>query len=438
LGIGLGGRAQAFVAITALATVVALTLLVRGEGQHADGFNLAAALEFGLLVFLSEQFPVSLALGSSYSVTFVITLAAIVAAGPGEAALASLFGTFIVTDPIRRRRPPVRLLFNASQMALTTALAGITFRGLGGPVGRVDHLFPSIVLPIVAASLVDFLVNTGLVSTVLSLTQRVQIRAAWVSQFRGLRQGYLAFAPLGLLLAVLYLEIGFGSVIFLLAPLLVARTAFQAAVKMQGAFDATVRSLVKAIEEKDKYTAGHAGRVADLSEMVAREYGLPEDQIRAIHYAALMHDVGKLGVETPILQKPGKLTPEEYERMKLHPIRGYEIVREIEFLGPAIAAIRHHHERLDGMGYPDGLVGDEIPLIARLIMVADAFDSMTSTRTYRPPKTVPEAFVELRRCAGTQFDERAITALERAIQKRGGWEPKPEARQEADALYVSV
>jgi HD-GYP domain-containing protein (c-di-GMP phosphodiesterase class II) len=138
-----------------------------------------------------------------------------------------------------------------------------------------------------------------------------------------------------------------------------------------------------------------------------------------------MHDVGKLGVATRILAKPGKLTPEEYDEMKIHPIRGHEIVGEIEFLTEAVAGVRHHHERMDGGGYPDGLVGEEIPLMARLLMVCDAFDSMTSTRSYRKAKSVEDAFAELRRWSGQQFDPATLAVLERAIAKHG-WQPEPE------------
>jgi HD-GYP domain-containing protein (c-di-GMP phosphodiesterase class II) len=220
-------------------------------------------------------------------------------------------------------------------------------------------------------------------------------------------------------------------------PLLVARHAFQASINLQGAYDDTVRSLITAIEAKDPYTRGHAERVSRLAEMTARAYGLSEERCKAIRYAALMHDVGKLGVLSSVLQKPGKLTAEEYEHMKIHPVRGVEIVSEIDLLEEAIVGVRHHHERMDGKGYPDGLVGEQIPLFARIIMVSDAFDSMTSTRVYRQAKTTEEAFTELRRCEGTQFDPKALDALHKAIQ-RYGWEPAPEPREDPEELLEAA
>ncbi|TMK21583.1 MAG: HD domain-containing protein, partial [Actinobacteria bacterium] len=128
------------------------------------------------------------------------------------------------------------------------------------------------------------------------------------------------------------------------------------------------------------------------------------------------------------------LTPEEYEHMKQHPVRGYEIVSDIDFLKEAgETAVRHHHERMDGKGYPDGLAGDRIPVIARIVMVCDAFDSMTSTRVYRKAKSIEEAVVELHRCVGTQFDPESLAALEKAIA-REGWEAEPEAGEDEEVF----
>jgi HD-GYP domain-containing protein (c-di-GMP phosphodiesterase class II) len=218
-----------------------------------------------------------------------------------------------------------------------------------------------------------------------------------------------------------------AGVLFLLVPMMVVRHALQAAAEMDAAYEATLRGLVTAIEAKDAYTRGHAERVSKLTTLIARELGFSEKAVHSIRIAALMHDVGKLVVSTAILTKPGKLTDEEYEHMKWHPIFGCEVIEEIDFLrdGEAVNAVRHHHERLDGRGYPDNLFGDDVPLTARVVMVADAFDSMTSTRTYRFAKSVDDGLRELRRCAATQFDPLCISALDRAIHKHG-WEPTPE------------
>jgi hypothetical protein len=156
--------------------------------------------------------------------------------------------------------------------------------------------------------------------------------------------------------------------------------------------------------------------------MIARELGMPDDRVEVLRFAGILHDVGKLGVPTRLLRKEGPLTPDERRVIELHPEYGHEMVRGIGFLGEARAAILHHHERLDGRGYPYGLSGGQIPELARVVAVADAFDAMTSTRSYRRARPVTTAVEELRRCAGAQFDPRMVRALARALD-RHGWHP---------------
>jgi HD-GYP domain-containing protein (c-di-GMP phosphodiesterase class II) len=172
--------------------------------------------------------------------------------------------------------------------------------------------------------------------------------------------------------------------------------------------------------------------------MIAREIGMRGDRVEAIRYAGMLHDVGKLGVPTKVLQKTGKLTEEEYAAIQLHPMRGLDIVREIGFLDEALAGIMHHHERIDGRGYPMGLAGDEIPEFARVIAVADAFDSMTSTRSYRGARRIDEAIAELRKWSGSQFDPALVDAFVTALQ-RDGWErPAPVSPPDAGDGQVAA
>ena len=409
-----------------VASALAATGLVAALIATTD-LDIRVALAFGLLSFLAEQFPIRTTIGTTYSVTFVVTIATVITAGPAAATVTAIFGTLSLADV--RNRPIHRHVFNAAQLVISAGVAGVVYDLVASSLDvSITQLSPQIVVPLVTAAVVNFLLNTTLVSGAVALSEGIRVRLVWRRGYLAVSRTYVAFVVMGFLLAVLYTEMGIGAVAFLLMPLLVARHAFQAAVSMEEAFESTVRSLIQALEAKDPYTSGHAGRVSQLSEMTARAFGLsPADQ-RRIRYAALMHDVGKLVVQNRVLQKPGKLTPEEYEHMKAHPVHGVEIVADIELLEEALVGVRHHHERVDGGGYPDGLAGDEIPLFARLIMVADAFDSMTSTRSYRKAKTIQEAFAEIHRCAGTQFDPRAIAALERAVA-REGWQPHPETEE---------
>ena len=210
----------------------------------------------------------------------------------------------------------------------------------------------------------------------------------------------------------------------MLIPLFVARWAITQFADQQRAYEATLRVLCQAVETKDFYTRGHSERVSRGSVMIARAIGMRPERVEAIRYAGMLHDVGKLGVPTKVLQKTGKLTEEEYAAIQLHPMRGLEIIREIGFLDEALAGIMHHHERIDGRGYPMGLAGDEIPEFARVLAVADAFDCMTSTRSYRGARSLEEAITELRRCSGTQFDPAFVDALVAAVEREGWQTPE--------------
>jgi len=400
--------------------------LLLGLATTQHHFRPGAALGFGFLFVVAELAPFRVK-HVWYSVGFLVTVAALVAIGPAGAAVASSFGAL---DLDLRKRPDWlgRILFNGGQIALSTGLAGGVYRLLGGPVGHVGASnFPYIFVPLFAAAGTYFLANTSLMSGMVSLMRNIGLREAWHAHYAGLVANTFAFAVVGLLLGMLTTLMGIAGVLFLVVPLMVVRAALQSTARMDQAYEATLSSLVTAIEAKDAYTRGHAERVSRLTAMTARELGFGEKQIHHIRIAALMHDVGKLVVSTAVLQKPGKLTDEEYEHMKWHPLHGVKVIEEIDFLadGEAVNAVRHHHERLDGRGYPDGLFGDDVPLTARVVMCCDAFDAMTSTRTYRFAKTVDDGLKELRRCAATQFDPLCIRALERAIKKHG-WEPTPE------------
>lgn len=170
----------------------------------------------------------------------------------------------------------------------------------------------------------------------------------------------IGYNMLGLCIAAIWSAIGPFAVLLVLLPLFIARWAFDQYISEQRAHDATLATLCQAVETKDYYTRGHCMRVSRASGMIAQELGMHAERVQTIRYAGMLHDVGKLGVPTKVLQKSGGLTEEEFAAIQLHPMRGYEIVREIGFLDEALAGIMHHHERMDGRGYPMGLAGREI------------------------------------------------------------------------------
>ncbi len=185
----------------------------------------------------------------------------------------------------------------------------------------------------------------------------------------------------------------------------------------QEAYYATIHSLAQALEARDAYTRGHSERVARLAVALAKAMSLPEKEISLIEHAALLHDIGKIGIRDEILNKPGSLDPEDRRAIEQHPLLGDTILEPLRFLEQVQGLVRHHHERYDGTGYPDGLAGDAIPLPARIVAVADAFDAMTSRRPYRKAMSVEHALRELQENAGTQFDPEVVRVFVRLVRE---------------------
>ena len=181
-------------------------------------------------------------------------------------------------------------------------------------------------------------------------------------------------------------------------------------------YRSTVEALAAAIDAKDKYTSGHSTAVSKYAVPVAREMMMNDDELESIEFAALLHDIGKIAVPESVLNKPGKLTKDEFEQIKKHPSAGAEIIRSIDFLKDAVNSVKHHHERWDGKGYPDGLKGEEIPLCAQVVGIVDTFDAMTSTRSYRKALSEDEALKEIRRCSGSQFNPVVVEAFAKAFE----------------------
>ncbi len=188
--------------------------------------------------------------------------------------------------------------------------------------------------------------------------------------------------------------------------------------ELKGLFEGLVHSFVNAIDAKSPWTKGHSERVTNYAVAAAKEMGVDNEDIETLRIASLLHDIGKIGTYDVILDKPKSLSHEEFNLINLHPVRGEEILRPIKQLEHLLPVIRHHHERIDGMGYPDGLKGEEIPLLSRILCVADSYDSMTSDRPYRPAGVQGYAVAELKRCSGSQFDAVAVEAFLRVLERK--------------------
>jgi putative nucleotidyltransferase with HDIG domain len=373
----------------------------------------------------------------TWSASSSAILAAVVLLGPVGAAIVGSMAAFT----FRRNVLLIQRAFNSGMYAITAYASGLVFLATGGTPGvPSSSSFPRIIGPFVAAAVTHAIVNDILVNGVLRLTgpPGAATRESLGRRVVALVVPDLGYGMFGLLIAALWSVVGPFSAVLVLIPLFVARWAVAQYVAQQEAHEATMAALCQAVETKDFYTRGHSERVSKASVMIAQQIGFRSERLEAIRHAGMLHDIGKLGVPTMVLQKSGALTEEEYAAIQLHPMRGLEIVREIGFLDEALAGIMHHHERMDGKGYPLGLAGDEIPEFARVIGVADAFDSMTSTRSYRGAKPVSEAVGELRKWSGAQFDPVMVDAFIAAL-KRESWQvPVPAGAPEGEPAQAAV
>jgi hypothetical protein len=388
-----------------------------------SSFDAAQFLLFLSLLVAAEVKPVraDARVGRMFiTVTFMVAVVAIIVMQPGAVAAASGMAIVIVAIVFQRADAiPIKVAFNAAQSTAAAGSAAVIFRivkgGLGG--GRLIelHYLPAFIAATAAATAVYFLVNSLAVSGAVAISGGKPFWRTWLETHGWLAATYVAFGASGLVLASLYQQVGELALPLLLMPLFVARRVFSSYDEVRTAYEETVRAFVSAIEAKDAYTRGHSERVADYSLMIARRFGMRDQTLDAFHYGALLHDVGKLVVRKAVLAKPSRLDDDEFDEIKRHPVIGAMIVREVEFLHPAIEGVMFHHERLDGSGYPAQLQGDIIPEWARIMAVADTYDAMTSTRAYRGARSHEEAVAELLRCSGTQLDTRCVDAFLEAM-----------------------
>ncbi|MFJ3087297.1 HD-GYP domain-containing protein [Streptomyces sp. NPDC086838] len=356
---------------------------------------------------------------------FPLLLTAALLLPPPAAALVAVPGSLVG----RVDKPPAaaRRIWRAAELALAVWAAARVHTLLGGPAalggpapGSPPDL-PYALLPVCAAALAFSAVLALLDGSILLVAEHLPARRAWRGLLTRSLGPHLVHGLAGLMMAVLWnSSYGPPAALVVLLPMYISGWVFAQYHREHAAHRSTIRALVQAVDIKDTYTRGHSERVGRASVLIAQELGMDRERVEVLRFAGILHDVGKLGVPTRVLRKDGPLTPEERRVIELHPEYGHEIVRGIGFLGEARAAILHHHERLDGSGYPYGLSGRGIPECARVVAVADAFDAMTSTRSYRRGRPVPVAVEELKRCAGTQFDPRMVRALARGLE-RYGW-----------------
>lgn len=399
--------------------ILGFALLYRSRVPDLAG-QWPSLLLLGILTLATEAMPVALPRWQgTVSVSFAVIFASLlVYGGPAMVWIAAL-GTIRKREALGQVSLD-KVLFNRAQLALTAFLTSQVYALWGGGPGLSGGwcLVPAVGL----AALTYYVVNASLVTLAISLHQGVPFLGAWMVGFKWSAMQYFALTPLAVLIAQVHLTVGPTGVILFIIPLFVARYSLQRYADMRELFLSTIGALVTAIEAKDPYTRGHSQRVTQLAVATARRLRLGEDKLEKLEYVTMLHDVGKIGVSDAVLVKKGRLTAGEYSEMREHPVIGANIVEEIGLISGAVGYLKHHHEWFDGNGYPDGLAGEDIPLGARIIAVADAFDAMTSARPYKSAYSQEQAVAELRRCAGSQFDPAIVEAFIQAngLDRLGG------------------
>jgi hypothetical protein len=326
---------------------------------------------------------------------------------------------------LRRRKELYKGVFDAANFALSAAAASLVFQVLG------EWRLPAAVL----AGIAYAVVNNGFLCFAMSLSEGTSWSKIWFERFHWARFHFALFGPLALAATIAYEQVGTaGLVAFTLPPALMIlsvrqyleRTTAaveeirQANLSLRRAHKDTIAALSRSMEAKDLYTGGHTERVASVSEGLARRLGYRDEELEAIEIGALLHDIGKIGVPGHVLRKDGPLTDDEWALVKMHPLTSDYILSELDLHPFVRQCARSSHERIDGTGYPDGLAGDEIPMPARIVFVADALDALTSTRPYRPARSMLAALTEIRAHAGTQFCPRVVAALDELWRKEPG------------------
>jgi HD domain/MASE9 len=327
-----------------------------------------------------------------------------------------------IAQGLRRRRELYKSVFDFANFALSAGAASLVFQ----PVHEWR------MLGAVLAGITYAAVNNGLLCVAMTLSDRTNWSKIWFERFHWARFHFALFGPLALAATIAYEEVGTaGLVAFTLPPALmilsvrqyVERTTAaveeirEANLNLRRAHRDTIAALSRSMEAKDLYTGGHTERVAAVAEGLARRLGFRDEELEAIEIGALLHDIGKIGVPGQVLRKEGPLTDDEWALVKMHPLTSDYILSELDLHPFVRQCARSSHERIDGMGYPDGLAGDEIPMPARIVFVADALDALTSTRPYRPARSMLAALTEIRAHAGTQFCPRVVAALDELWRK---------------------
>jgi putative nucleotidyltransferase with HDIG domain len=418
---------SAVVVIGALA-LVAATFLFPPKPAIAipiDGFSAFPAVGYALGLFywtaltvIGSAFPVRLPRGTQQAVAIAPIMGAMFLGGPAVAGWVAALGTTEIRE-LRGRVPWYGTLANHAVLVLPAVLAGGLREFLLGFGGGIAWDFSTAMV----AALFFISANLTLVSIALGLRTGQAPRDVLFGDARGILGSVVALAPLSWLMTVVYAVQWWATALFAV-PLYSTRLAYQRFIEMREMFTQTIGALAEAVDKRDPFTAKHSHRVKEIAVDIGRVMHVTDAELEALEWGGLLHDVGKIGVPDRVLLKQERLNKEERMIMNAHPVLGAQIIAPVTQLAAELPIIRHHHEWYNGSGYPDRLIGDEIPKLARLLHVADAFEAMTAARPYRmTPLTAEQALGELRKFAGIQFDPVVVDAFVKTHHVEGVMDP---------------
>lgn len=405
--------------IRAMAVVGCACFLLAAAHWHSnDPIKFICYLTAALL---ASSLKVSLpGIEGTLSVNFLFTLLGILELSLPEILIIGLASTLaqFYWRPARRLKL-VQLIFNLSQVTVSSSVAYGAYRLV---VFYVLHGKGPLAL--LVAAITHFACNTAAMSTIIGLTEGKPLRKVWTESYLWSFPYYMVGAATAGLIHFLNGRIGWQSSLLVLPPIYLMYRSYRLylgkletekrhAEQVSNLHLRTIEALALAIEAKDENTGEHLQRVRVYSMELAKELGLSEDETEALRAASVLHDIGKLAVPEHIISKPGKLTPEEFEKMKIHPIVGAEILERVNFPYPVVPIVRAHHEKWDGSGYPSGLAGEAIPIGARILAAVDCFDALASDRQYRKALPLNEAIAKVVADADKSFDRRVVEILQR-------------------------
>ena len=404
------------VAIGAIALVAATILfpplpgiaIPLGNGSaNPSGVEYVLGIVYWIaLALVGSAYPVQLPRGTQQAVAIAPIMGAMFLGGPAVAGWVAAIGTTEIRE-LRGRVPWYGTLANHAALVLPAVLAGMLRELWLGSLGGVASDFISAM----AAAIFLIVANLVLVSVALGLRTNQSARDVLIGDLRGIAGSVGALAPIAWLMTVVYAVQWWATALFAV-PLFSTRLAYKRFVEMREMFTQTIGALAAAVDKRDPYTAKHSDRVKEIAVDIGRVMRVSDAELEALEWGGLLHDVGKIGVPDNVLLKQERLNKEERMIMNAHPVLGAQIIAPVTQLAPELPIIRHHHEWYNGSGYPDRLIGDEIPKLARVLHVADAFEAMTAARPYRmTPLTTEQALGELRKFAGIQFDPIVVDAF---------------------------